>query len=103
MSSINQILSVVSLKTTAIAGHINAGIEHISAQLAFIGTQYNKADTHADIMAQRKISISERVADLGEADLAALITELQALLLNKEAAQNAFAKIGQQNLFDFLR
>ena len=49
------------------------------------------------------MAVSEKVAKLGEADLAALVTEMQALLINRDAAQQAFAKIGQQSLFDFIR
>jgi flagellar hook-associated protein 3 FlgL len=40
---------------------------------------------------------------LNDADLAKLVTDLQAQLTNREAAQQAFAKIGQQSLFDFIR
>ncbi len=49
------------------------------------------------------MAVSQEVADIGDADLAALVTELQAMLVNKDAAQQAFAKIGQQSLFDFIR
>jgi len=47
--------------------------------------------------------VSEKIGDLGDADLAELITRLQALILSKDASQATFSKIGQQTLFDFIR
>jgi len=38
-----------------------------------------------------------------DADLAKLVTELQSKIVNRDAAQQAFVKIGQQSLFDFIR
>lgn len=86
-----------------LAEDMNKGIEHLSVQQSFIGAQMNKADRQYEMIMKRQIAVSERVADLGEADIAALVTELQAMLINRDAAQQAFAKIGQQSLFDFLR
>ena len=56
-----------------------------------------------EVIAKRQMAVSEEVADIGEADLAALITELQSMLVSRDAAQKAFSKIGQQSLFDYLR
>lgn len=86
-----------------LAADLSKGIEHISVQRAFIGAQMNKAERQLDVIMKRQIAVSEKVQELGEADIAALVTELQAMLLNRDAAQQAFAKIGQQSLFDFLR
>jgi flagellar hook-associated protein 3 FlgL len=40
---------------------------------------------------------------MGDADLAELVTSLQAQLTTLNASQAAFAKIGQQSLFDYIR
>ncbi len=82
---------------------IAAAVSHLSVQQAYIGAQMNKAERQLDVVNQRKIAVSEDVARIGDADLAALVTELQAMLTNKDAAQQAFAKIGQQSLFDYIR
>jgi flagellar hook-associated protein 3 FlgL len=82
---------------------IERAIAHFSVQQAFIGAQMSTADRQMDIVEKRQIAVSQEVADIGDADLAALVTELQAMLVNKDAAQQAFAKIGQQSLFDFIR
>ncbi|MDC3401513.1 flagellin [Alphaproteobacteria bacterium] len=82
---------------------IERAIAHFSVQQAFIGAQMSTADRQMDIVQKRQMAVSQEVADIGDADLAALVTELQAMLVNKDAAQQAFAKIGQQSLFDFIR
>jgi flagellar hook-associated protein 3 FlgL len=87
----------------SLASDLGKGIDHLSVQQAFIGAQMNKADRQLDVIMKRQVAVTEKVADISEADIAALVTELQAMILNRDAAQQAFAKIGQQSLFDFLR
>lgn len=82
---------------------LDVAIDHLSTQKAFLGAQINKADRQMEVIAKRQMAVSEEVADIGEADLAALITELQSMLVSRDAAQKAFSKIGQQSLFDYLR
>jgi flagellar hook-associated protein 3 FlgL len=49
------------------------------------------------------MATSEKVSDLGDADLAAIVTQIQSLLVNRDAAQQAYAKISQNTLFDFIQ
>ena len=62
-----------------------------------------KADIQADVIQSRKLAVTKDISAMGDADLAQLVTELQAQLTNRDAAQQAFAKIGQQSLFDYIR
>ena len=62
-----------------------------------------KADIQADTIQARKLAVTRDISAMGDADLAKLVTELQAQLTNRDAAQQAFAKIGQQSLFDYIR
>ena len=82
---------------------LKLSVDHISNQQAFVGAQINKVERQVEVLANRKIAVSERVSELGDADLAELVTKLQGLLVSRDAAQQAFAKIGQQSLFDFIR
>ncbi len=82
---------------------LKLAVDHISNQQAFVGAQINKVERQVEVLGNRKIAVSERISDLGDADLAELVTKLQGLLVSRDAAQQAFAKIGQQSLFDFLR
>ena len=76
---------------------------HLGDQLAVVGAQMNKLGQQREILAERQILVTEKIGDLGDADLAELITRLQSLILSKEASQATFSKIGKQTLFDFIR
>ena len=62
-----------------------------------------KAALQTDVIETRKLAVTTDISKIGDADMATLVTELQQQLTNKQAAQQAFAKIGQQSLFDFIR
>ena len=83
--------------------NLNATLNHISSQMAFVGAQINKVDTQSQVLSERKITVDEKISEIGDADLTELVTQLKSLILNRDAAQQAFVKIGQQSLFDYLR
>ncbi len=82
---------------------LKSGIEHFSLQQTYIGAQLNKANMQRDALESRQLIMSENLSKLEDADIATLVTELQTMLLNRDAATQAFAKINQQSLFDFIR
>ena len=84
-------------------GNMQKAIDNLSLQRAYVGGQLSKAATQIDVVGARKLAVDRDVSRLGDADLAALITDLQAQLTNLNAAQSAFAKIGQNSLFDYIR
>ena len=84
-------------------GNMQKAIDNLSLQRAYVGGQLSKAATQIDVVGARKLAVDRDVSRIGDADLAALITDLQAQLTNLNAAQSAFAKIGQQSLFDYIR
>ena len=88
---------------SASIGNMQKAIDNLSLQRAYVGGQLSKAATQTDVIGSRKLAVEKDVSRLGDADLAALITELQSQLTNLNAAQAAFAKIGQQSLFDYIR
>ena len=75
---------------------------HLADQRAFIGAQMNKADSQRAVLENRNLVLSTNIGELEDADLGKIITDLQGLLVNKEAAQKAFARISQLNLFDMI-
>jgi len=83
--------------------NLKSAMDHLAIQQAVIGANASKADIQNDALASRKLAVTQDISKLGDADLAALVTELQSQLTNRDAAQQAFAKIGQQSLFDYLR
>ena len=82
---------------------IRSGLDHLALQRTKIGSYAAAADIQTEILAQRALFVEKAVDRLESADLASVITELQSLLTTKSAAQQVFAKIGQQSLFDFIR
>ena len=88
---------------SASIGNVQKAIDNLSLQRAYVGGQLSKAATQTDVIGSRKLAVEKDVSRLGDADLAALITDLQSQLTNLNAAQAAFAKIGQQSLFDYIR
>ena len=111
----DKVESVFSILTTIEdelnAGFINApaldkidnAISHLSVQRTVIGAQMNKGDVQKSAIARRMMLMEEDISKMEDADLAKLVTELQSKIVNRDAAQQAFVKIGQQSLFDFIR
>jgi flagellar hook-associated protein 3 FlgL len=81
----------------------NEAISHVSVKHATLGAKIQAVTTQTEILQQFKITVSEDVSELQDADLAEVVTELKQLLLNKDAAQQVYAKLNQQTLFDFIR
>ena len=84
-------------------GNLKSAMDHLSIQQAVLGAQMSKAEVQRGALASRKLAVTQDISKLGDADLAKLVTDLQAQLTNRDAAQQAFAKMGQQSLFDYLR
>ena len=84
-------------------GHVQEAIDNFSLQRAYLGAQISKSVTQSNVLGARKLAVERDVSRLGDADLAELVTNLQSQMTNLNAAQAAFAKIGQQSLFDYLR
>ena len=83
--------------------NLNNTLNHLSINTTKIGASLNKAETQKNGLGQRELLISKSLSGIEDADITALITEMQSLLLSKEAAQQSFMMISKQNLFDFLR
>ena len=82
---------------------LDASIQHFSIQQARVGAELNKADLQQAALEKRILLMDENLSNLEDADLAALVTELQSKIVSRDAAQQAFVKIGQQSLFDYIR
>ena len=78
-------------------------IEHFTNQQTIVGAEINKVDFQKDVIGNRQQLLAENLSGFEDADIAALVTELQSKILNRDASQQAFIKISQQSLFDYLR
>ena len=75
---------------------------HLSNQRAKVGARINSAERQSDVMRERLELINNDISELADADLAELVTRLQAQLTGQEASQKAFVRISRLNLFDHL-
>ena len=82
---------------------LDASIQHFSIQQTRVGAELNKADLQQAALEKRILLMDENLSGLEDADLAALVTELQSQIVSRDAAQQAIVKIGQQSLFDYIR
>ncbi len=84
-------------------GKLRSGIEHIGLERAKVGAYYNAADIQSEALARKELLVAETRSGIEDADIAEVISKLQSLLVNRDAAQQVFARLSQQSLFDYLR
>lgn len=84
-------------------GQLRSGIEHIGLQRAQVGAYYNAADIQSETLARKELLVAQTRSGIEDVDIAEVISKLQSLLVNRDAAQQVFAKLSQQSLFDYLR
>jgi flagellar hook-associated protein 3 FlgL len=84
-------------------GDLKNSLDHINYQITTIGATINKADIQRGVIDQRILNISSDLSGLQDADIAKIVTEMQSLLVSKDAAQQSFMMISKQSLFDFIR
>ena len=71
-------------------GNMQKAIDNLSLQRAYVGGQLSKAATQIDVVGARKLAVDRDVSRLGDADLAALITDLQAQLDKSQCGSGCF-------------
>ena len=82
---------------------VNRALDHFSLQQTKLGSQMNRADLQREVNDKRLLLMNEDISNLEDADIAKLVTELQAKLVSRNAAQQTFIKIAQENLFNYIR
>ena len=68
-----------------------------------VGARLARAESQEEVLQVRTLAIQTDVNELGAADLEKIITELQTLLLTRDATRQAYSRIVQGSLFDFLK
>ena len=76
---------------------------HIANFRGEVGAKLNLLIRQNENLTQRDIAIKKDLSDLQDADLAALVTDLKAQLTGLQASQQAFVKISDLNLFNYLK
>ncbi len=84
-------------------GNLGDIANHFADQRARIGAISQSAQKLEDVNQTRQVVMDKAIAGLEDLDLASAITRLQQLMLTRDAAQQAYVKITQKSLFDYIR
>ena len=76
---------------------------HIANFRGKVGARLNLLERQMETLTQRDIAIQKDIGNLADADLAELVTEMQSMMTSLQASQQAFVKISNLNLFEFIR
>ncbi len=76
---------------------------HIANFRGEVGAKLNLLERQNENLSERDLAIKTDLSDLEDADLAALVTDLKAQLTGLQASQQAFVKISDLNLFNYLK
>ena len=90
------------LQNGTISTKINDIFDSFATARAEVGASSRRAQENETAAQDILLTIEEDVSDIREADLASLLTQLEFLMTNKEAAQATFTRITSKSLFDFL-
>ena len=90
------------LQNGIISTKINDIFDTFATARAEVGASSRRAQENETAAQDILLTIEEDVSDIRDADLASLLTQLEFLMTNKEAAQATFTRITSKSLFDFL-
>jgi flagellar hook-associated protein 3 FlgL len=76
---------------------------HIANFRGKVGARLNLLERQKETLNERDIAIQKDMSKIGDADLAQLVTEMQSMMTSLQASQQAFVKISNLNLFEFIR
>ena len=92
----------VQMLDRQLAKVIKAGQE-MALSRTTAGARMQRANAQEEVLRARSVAIETNVNELGAADLEKIITELQTLLVTRDATRQAYSRIVQGSLFDFLK
>ncbi|MDB2501813.1 flagellar hook-associated protein FlgL [Paracoccaceae bacterium] len=82
---------------------IGSLVEHFALSRTIVGARINNADAQKTVLTDRSVAIKTEISDLRDADIETLITELQTIMVTRDAARQTYSTINSQSLFDFLK
>ena len=98
----DEIILPHSLSNLAVQNKLHNVFEHFISKRTELGVASSTAQNFVDSTQNTLVDLSEDISKIEDADMAELLTKLQELLTNKEAAQATFARLSSKNLFDFM-
>jgi len=89
--------------TTSQLNHIQSSQVHIANFRGQVGAKLNLLERQYQNLNERDLAIKQDLSELEDADLAKLVTDLKSQLTGLQASQQAFVKISDLNLFNYLK
>ena len=99
----SQVLYNTNQLTSSQLNNIAETQVHIANFRGKVGARLNLLERQMETLTQRDMAIQKDIGNLADADLAELVTEMQSLMTSLQASQQAFVKISNLNLFEFIR
>lgn len=91
------------LSIPALVADASAAADRLAGARATAGAMAAAVEQAQSFIADRRLVLDEAVSRIEVLDVAAAVTRLQSLLTTQSAAQQTYARIAGQTLFDFLR
>ena len=99
----SQVLYNANQLTSSQLNNIAETQVHIANFRGKVGARLNLLERQMETLTQRDMAIQKDIGNLADADLAELVTEMQSMMTSLQASQQAFVKISNLNLFEFIR
>ena len=97
-----QSISEDALMSSNITEKITDVFEHLSSKRAEVSANSRRAQDSEMAMQDLMITLEEDISEISDADIASLITQLEFLMTQKDAAQATFTRITGKTLFDLI-
>lgn len=95
-------ISDTSQALSAQGSQIDQLINDLAISRTRVGARINNADAQEAVLQSRKLVVQTEIGRLQDADIERLITELQTILVNRDAARQTYTTVSNKSLFDFL-
>jgi flagellar hook-associated protein 3 FlgL len=82
---------------------LDAATGHIATQQAQQGIRLSRLEEAETSLSARDLDLSARQSELRDTDIAAAITQIQSLAVQRDAARAMLSRTANQTLFDYLR
>ena len=97
-----QTVSENALQSSKITGRITDVFEHFAGKRAEVSANSRRAQDSEVALQDILITLEEDISEIRDADLASIITQLEFLMTQKDAAQATFTRVTGKSLFDLI-
>lgn len=95
-------IAVKSLESEVLRGKITDAFEHFATKRAEVSASARRAQDAEASAQDILLVLEEDISEIKDADLASILTQLEFLMTQKDAAQATFTRVTSKSLFDFL-